>query len=203
MDNKDLVSKYENTEALITGIDKLTEILAFKNRELYLDEVNRDAADAFNTFIRIWNKLDTESRIPIEEREPIKIYINSDGGDLAAAFSIIDTIKMSKTPVWTINTGCAYSSGLEIFIVGHYRIAYPFSSFLFHEGSVGFGGDANKFKNYSRFYEKLLEMSKENILSHSKMTEEDYEKIKKDDWWFLAQDAYDLGMCDKIAEELV
>ena len=203
MDNKDLVSKYENTEALITGIDKLTEILAFKNRELYLDEVNRDAADAFNTFIRIWNKLDAESRIPIEEREPIKIYINSDGGDLAAAFSIIDTIKMSKTPVWTINTGCAYSSGLEIFIVGHYRIAYPFSSFLFHEGSVGFGGDANKFKNYSRFYEKLLEMSKENILSHSKMTEEDYEKIKKDDWWFLAQDAYDLGMCDKIAEELV
>ena len=203
MDNKDLVSKYENTEALITGIDKLTEILAFKNRELYLDEVNRDAADAFNTFIRIWNKLDAESRIPIEEREPIKIYINSDGGDLAAAFSIIDTIKMSKTPVWTINTGCAYSSGLEIFIVGHYRIAYPFSSFLFHEGSVGFGGDANKFKNYSRFYEKLLEMSKENILSHSNMTEEDYEKIKKDDWWFLAKDAYDLGMCDKIAEELV
>lgn len=203
MDNKDLVSKYENTDGIVNGIDKLTEMMAFKNRELYLDDVNRDTADAFNTFIRIWNKLDAESHISIDEREPIKIYINSDGGDLAAAFSIIDTIKMSKTPVWTINTGCAYSSGLEIFIVGHYRIAYPFSSFLFHEGYTGFGGDANKFKNYSHFYERLLEMSKQNILDHSTLTEEEYEKVKKDDWWFLAKDAYDLGMCDKIAEELV
>ena len=203
MDNKDLVSKYENTDGIVNGVEKLTEMIAFKNRELYLDDVNRDTADAFNTFIRIWNKLDTESHIPIDEREPIKIYINSDGGDLAAAFSIIDTIKMSKTPVWTINTGCAYSSGLEIFIVGHYRIAYPFSSFLFHEGYTGFGGDANKFKNYSHFYEKLLEMSKQNILDHSTLTEEEYEKVKKDDWWFLAKDAYDLKMCDKIAEELI
>ena len=203
MDNKDLVSKYENTDGIVNGVEKLTEVMAFKNRELYLDDVNRDAADAFNTFIRIWNKLDAENHIPSNEREPIKIYINSDGGDLAAAFSIIDTIKMSKTPVWTINTGCAYSSGLEIFIVGHYRIAYPFSSFLFHEGYTGFGGDANKFKNYSHFYERLLEMSKQNILDHSALTEEEYEKIKKDDWWFLAQDAYDLKMCDKIAEELI
>ena len=202
MDNKDLVSKYENTDGIVNGVEKLTEMMAFKNRELYLDDVNRDAADAFNTFIRIWNKLDAESHIPIDEREPIKIYINSDGGDLAAAFSIIDTIKMSKTPVWTINTGCAYSSGLEIFIVGHYRIAYSFSSFLFHEGYTGFGGDANKFKNYSHFYERLLEMSKQNILDHSNLTEEEYEKVKKDDWWFLAQDAYNLGMCDVIAKEL-
>ena len=202
MDNKDLVSKYVNTDGIVNGVEKLTEMMAFKNRELYLDDVNRDAADAFNTFIRIWNKLDAESHIPIDEREPIKIYINSDGGDLAAAFSIIDTIKMSKTPVWTINTGCAYSSGLEIFIVGHYRIAYPFSSFLFHEGYTGFGGDANKFKNYSHFYERLLEMSKQNILDHSTLSEEEYEKVKKDDWWFLAQDAYDLGMCDIIAKEL-
>ena len=202
MDNKDLVSKYENTDGIVNGIDKLTEMMAFKNRELYLDDVNRDTADAFNTFIRIWNKLDAESHIPIDEREPIKIYINSDGGELAAAFSIIDTIKMSKTPVWTINTGCAYSCGLEIFIVGHYRIACPFSSFLFHEGYTGFGGDANKFKNYSHFYERLLEMSKQNILDHSTLTEEEYEKVKKDDWWFLAQDAYDLGMCDIIAKEL-
>ena len=202
MDNKDLVSKYENTDGIVNGVEKLTEMMAFKNRELYLDDVNRDTADAFNTFIRIWNKLDAESHIPIDEREPIKIYINSDGGELAAAFSIIDTIKMSKTPVWTINTGCAYSCGLEIFIVGHYRIAYPFSSFLFHEGYTGFGGDANKFKNYSHFYERLLEMSKQNILDHSTLTEEYYEKVKKDDWWFLAQDAYDLGMCDVIAKEL-
>lgn len=203
MDNKDLLAKYENADGVINGVEKLSEMFAFKNRELYLNEVTADAADAFNTYIRIWNTLDKENKLAAGDRQPIKIYINSQGGDLTAAYSIIDTIKMSETPVWTINTGCAYSSGLEIFIVGHYRIAYPFSSFLFHEGYTGFGGDANKFKNYSHFYERLLEMSKQNILDHSNLTEEEYEKVKKDDWWFLAQDAYDLGMCDKIAEELI
>lgn len=203
MDNKDLLAKYENADGIINGVEKLSEMFAFKNRELYLNEVTADAADAFNTYIRIWNVLDKENKLDVCDRQPIKIYINSQGGDLTAAYSIIDTIKMSETPVWTINTGCAYSSGLEIFIVGHYRIAYPFSSFLFHEGYTGFGGDANKFKNYSHFYEKLLEMSKQNILEHSTLTEEEYEKVKKDDWWFLAQEAYDLGMCDKIAKELI
>lgn len=203
MDNKDLLAKYENADGVINGVEKLSEMFAFKNRELYLNEVTADAADAFNTYIRIWNVLDKENKIAVCDRQPIKIYINSQGGDLTAAYSIIDTIKMSETPVWTINTGCAYSSGLEIFIVGHHRIAYPFSSFLFHEGYTGFGGDANKFKNYSHFYEKLLEMSKQNILEHSSLTEEEYEKVKKDDWWFLAQEAYDLGMCDVIAKELI
>lgn len=203
MDNKDLLAKYENADGIINGVEKLSEMFAFKNRELYLNEVTADAADAFNTYIRIWNVLDKENKLDVCDRQPIKIYINSQGGDLTAAYSIIDTIKMSETPVWTINTGCAYSSGLEIFIVGHYRIAYPFSSFLFHEGYTGFGGDANKFKNYSHFYERLLEMSKQNILEHSTLTEEEYEKVKKDDWWFLAQEAYDLGMCDKIAKELI
>ena len=201
MDNKDLLAKYENANG-VNDVEKLSEMFAFKNRELYLNEVTADTADAFNTYIRIWNVLDKENKLDVCDRQPIKIYINSQGGDLTAAYSIIDTIKMSETPVWTINTGCAYSAGLEIFIVGHYRIAYPFSSFLFHEGSVGFGGDANKFKNYSRFYERLLEMSKQNILDHSTLTEEGYEKVKKDDWWFLAQEAYDLGMCDIIAKEL-
>lgn len=203
MDNKDLLAKYENADGIINGVEKLSEMFVFKNRELYLNEVTADAADAFNTYIRIWNVLDKENKLDVCDRQPIKIYINSQGGDLTAAYSIIDTIKMSETPVWTINTGCAYSSGLEIFIVGHYRIAYPFSSFLFHEGYTGFGGDANKFKNYSHFYERLLEMSKQNILEHSTLTEEEYEKVKKDDWWFLAQEAYDLGMCDKISKELI
>ena len=40
MDNKDLVSKYENTDGIVNSVEKLTEMMAFKNRELYLDDVN-------------------------------------------------------------------------------------------------------------------------------------------------------------------
>ena len=203
MDNKDLVSKYENTDGIVNGVEKLTEMMAFKNRELYLDDVNRDTADAFNTFIRIWNKLDAESHIPIDEREPIKIYINSDGGDLAAAFSIIDAIKMSKTPVWTICVGNAYSGGFFTFIAGHKRIAYPLASFLYHEGSTGNMADAGKFRNFADFYTKQLDQLKDITLKYTKITPEEYQEHIKDDWWLTANEAINYGICDEIAEEFI
>ena len=43
--------------------------------------------------------LDKENKLAACDRQPIKIYINSQGGDLTAAYSIIDTIRKSETPV--------------------------------------------------------------------------------------------------------
>lgn len=204
MTNNELFFKYENANENIQGMDNFMGLLSLKNRELCLSDVDTCTADAFNTYIRLWNILDNELDIPVENRQPIKIFIDSNGGDVVAACSIIDTIKLSKTPVWTINIGCAYSSALEIFIVGSRRIAYPYSTFLFHEGSVnGVGGDANKFRNFSKFYDTLLAMTKENILAHTALTEEDYDRVKKDDWWLTAQEALEYKMCDEIAKELI
>lgn len=204
MTNKELFFKYENIDQNLQGIDNFMSVISLKNRELCLNDVDLETADAFNTYIRLWNKLDDEEGLAKEQRQPIKILIDSGGGDVMAMCSIIDTIKLSKTPIWTINIACAYSSALEIFIVGDRRIAYPYSTFLFHEGSVnGVGGDANKFRNFSKFYDTLLEVTKENILSHTKLTVEQYEKVKKDDWWLTAQEALEYGMCDEIATELM
>ena len=44
----------------------------------------------------------------------------------------------------------------------------------------------------------LLLKLKEITLNNTKMTEEDYELHKKDDRWFLAEEALELGICDKI-----
>lgn len=204
MTNKELFFKYENSDNNIQGVDNFMGIISLRDRELFLNDVDMDTADAFNTYIRFWNKLDNEEDIATGDRKPIKIFIDSNGGDVMAACSIIDTIKLSKTPVWTINIACAYSSALEIFIVGNRRIAYPYSTFLFHEGSVnGVGGDANKFRNFSKFYDTMLEMTKENLLTHTNLTEEDYNKVKKDDWWLTAEEALKYGMCDEIATELM
>lgn len=173
------------------------------DRHLYLDDIEAGIGSSIDSMIRFWNRQDEENNIPVEERKPIKIYIDSYGGSLLDAFAIIDSIRLSKTPVHTITTSCAYSAGFFIFISGHHRIAYPHASFLYHEGSASNGGTASQFRNFAEFYDKQLDQLKEITLARTSFSEEEYTKMKKDDVWMTAQEAYAKGCIDEIAKELV
>ena len=175
---------------------------SYLNRNLCIDEISMELGQTVNNLIRFWNQQDDENEIPVEEREPINLYIDSPGGSLTATLTIVDSIIMSKTPVRTINMGSAYSGGFLIFIVGHERITYPSASFMFHEGSTSSMGDAHKFRNFSDFYDKQLERIKKITLEYTDMTEEYYEENKKDDVWLLAEEALQYGVCDKIADNV-
>lgn len=197
--NYDLLKMLELNKNEIKSFGDVLHASNNLNRFLDIGDIDDEIGDAVDNIIRFWNRVDDEANIPREEREPIKLYINSNGGALSGALKIIDAIKLSKTPVHTINTGMAYSAGFFIFITGEERYAYPNSSFLFHEGSISMGvSDAGKFRNYANFYERLLLKLKDITLSNTNMTEEDYEAHKKDDRWFLADEALELGICDEI-----
>ena len=152
--------------------------------------------------------MDDENAVPADERKPIILFIDSYGGDMNACFSIIDSIAMSKTPVYTVNMGTAYSAGFFIAIAGHKRFAYPHSSYLYHEGSAGTQGTSTQFENFSAFYKKQififcnLGMLRDHTLSHTKITEDKYDEIKKDDFWMTAPEALELGVCDEIVTSM-
>lgn len=173
------------------------------NRNIVLTDIDASIGDSVNSYIQFFNRIDQEKKIDVNKRTPIKIYIDSNGGSLTACFTIIDAITMSKTPVWTINIGKAYSAGFFIFITGHKRFAYPNSSFLFHEGSTGIYQDANKFKNYADFYKQQLERLRAITLKHTQIEPEEYDKHVKDDWWFDVNEALKYGVTDKISYKLI
>ena len=173
------------------------------HREVYLYDISSGTGTSIDGYIRFWNQYDEKHNIPIEERKPIKIYIDSCGGSLSDTLTIIDSIKLSKTPVWTIALGCAYSGGFFTFISGHKRIAYPHASFLFHEGSTSNGGTSSQFANYAMFYQKLLNQLKDITITNTKITEEEYNKIHRDDVWYTVEEGIEKGFIDEIAKELV
>ena len=183
--------------------EKLFEISELKNRSILIQDIERGNGMDANAMIRFWNAYDSELNIPIKERQPIKIYIDSFGGILQDSLTITDTIRLSKTPIWTINIGCAYSGGFLIFLSGHKKIAYPQSTFLFHEGSITTGGDAHKFQNQADFYKLQRKRMKDLILSYTKITEEVYIEHEKDDWWLFAEEALKYGIADEIAETII
>ena len=185
------------------SFDQIVDFIHCSNRIMYLGDITEGVGSAMDSMIRFWNYEDNKNDIPIEERQPIKIYIDSNGGSLVDTFTMIDSISMSKTPVYTICTGSAYSGGFFIFLAGHKRFAYELSSFLFHEGSTGTSGDAGKFRNFADFYKKELDKLKSIVLKYTKISDEEYEKHIKDDWWFTADEALKYGICDEISKELI
>ena len=192
-----------NVKKDIKTFEDLINLDGALNREIYLFDITSGTGSSIDGYIRFWNDYDKKHNIPIGEREPIKIYIDSCGGSLTDTFTIIDSIKMSKTPVWTIAIGCVYSGGFFTFISGHKRIAYPHASFLFHEGSTGTSGTSSQFENYTAFYRKQLNQLASIVLNNTKITEEEYKDIRKDDIWYDVIDGVEKGFIDEIMEEFI
>ena len=187
----------------LEDFDAALEGSSFFDRHLILNEIDGTVGDAIENVIRFWNRVDDEAGIPANKRKPIKIYIDSPGGDLSATFTMIDAIRLSKTPVWTVNVGMAYSGGFFTYIAGHKRFAYPHSSFMYHEGSASNGGTSTQFQNFATFYKSQLNQLKDITLKYTKITPELYEEKRRDDWWLSADEAVELGIVDEIAEGFI
>ena len=196
----DLIEKLLN-KTDYADLGEVINVSSMINREIYIGDVDDSASDNIEAIIRFWNRVDEELNIPVEERIPIKIYIDSWGGEMVACYTIINAIELSKTPVWTINIGAAYSAGFFIFITGHKRLSYKLASFLYHEGANTVRGDAHKFRSHADFYKKQLEQLKVHVLKYTKLSEADYSQILKDDYWLTAEEALEKGIVDEIIDK--
>ena len=117
-----LIREYLNNTSELKSLDDISEVYDTIDRSLFLSDVTPEVADAIEHIIRIYNVMDKD--LPIEERKPIKLFINSNGGSAIGCLEIIDAINLSKTPVYTINIGLAASAGLDVFITGKKRFCY-------------------------------------------------------------------------------
>lgn len=183
----------------IIDVQSTIEQIDFVNRQLFISsEITEETAINIVTMINNYNTIDEVNQVCKEKRLPIKIYINTVGGDLYAALSIVDAIQLSKTPVFTIVIGTAFSSGCFISMVGHKRFCYPNASFMFHEGCCIWEGDAHKFHSHEQHYQNLLKRVKKIVIDNSNIDEEYYNAIRKDDNWWDPQKALKLQIVDKI-----
>ena len=183
--------------------EDVVDLDADLHRNICIGDIYDGLGIEIDSKIRFWNRLDDKNGIAIEDREPIKIFIDSLGGSLTDAFTIINSIQLSRTPVVTIALGCVYSGGFFIFITGDKRYAYPNASFLYHEGSAGTQGTANQFSNFAEFYKVQLKQIEDLVLNYTEIDKELYNEKKRDDWWMDTNEALKYKVCDEILTELI
>lgn len=172
-----------------------------EQRRIYLnDEIDENIIDSIVYHILRYNRLDKD--IPVEDRIPIKIYINSQGGSVSDGYALIDAIRLSKTPIYTINLANCLSMALLIFIAGHKRYAMPHSEFLLHDGASGGFDSSNKMQDRMKFESEQIEsMTKDYIIQNTKISNEQYEMNLRKEWYFLPREGKDIGVVNFIVGE--
>ena len=132
----------------------------------------------------------------------LQLIINSGGGDLQAAFAVIDTMKGSAIPVHTVGLGCVASAAIAIFMAGEKgkRVLTPNTSILSHQYSWGTYGKEHELLATVREYELT---TKRMINHYKKCTGLTEKKIREfllpaQDVWLSATEAKKLGICDSV-----
>lgn len=168
----------------------------YNNRMIYIDTEIDDNALELQKNILCFNLEDKGK--PIEERQPIKILINSPGGYLAEVMSLASTFRLSKTPIWTYNIGASYSGACILLVAGHKRFALPYSFALFHSGSGGISGTFEQTQEAQKQYKKQVDDMNNFFLQHTTVEEKVFKRNKSKDWYFSADEQIKFGLVDEI-----
>ena len=134
------------------------------------------------------------------EIQGIKIYIhiNSSGGDLYAALSLVDIIKRSKIPIVSIIEGYAASAATLISIVCHERKILKNASMLIHQISSGYWGKLYEIKDDCKNLKFLERKTKKIYIKHTNMSDKYLSKILKHDLLWGAKKCKRLKLVDEI-----
>ena len=144
--------------------------------------------------------LETSEIIEKAEPKPLKIFINSNGGDVFAAIPIIDAIKNCSIPIYTYIEGMAASAASLISMVGHKRFITKNSFMLIHELRSGIEGTYSDIMDEKETCDKLMNVIKKIYLERSagKLDSDVLEKILKRDIILTADESLTYGLVDDI-----
>jgi len=171
-----------------------------ENRTFYIDyEIDEGVLEVQRSIINI-NREDKGK--PIEERIPIKIFIQSPGGCLYSTYSLADTMLASTTPIVTVNMGIALSGGFLLFLAGTHRYCLSRSQAMLHTGSTGVQGTFEQVEESQKTYRKQIQQMCDYVLSRTKIDQKTFNKNKSKDWYFDADEQVEYGIAHSILKSI-
>ena len=137
-------------------------------------------------------------KLGMEIPPPIHLRINSYGGSVFAAFSSIDYIMKSKTPIYTYIDGCAASAGTIMSVCGSKRFIGENAYMLVHQLSSGMWGKFQELQDDMKNSENLMKRIKEIYEAKTKIPKAKMDELLKHDLWWDAKTCLRYGLVDEI-----
>jgi ATP-dependent Clp protease protease subunit len=173
------------------GPDALAERLLETRTILLSGQVNKELAERV---VRQMLLLEAKSS------DPIKVMIDSPGGDVDAGYAIFDLARFIGPQVWMIGMGLVASAGALILLAApkERRVALPNSHYLIHQPLSGLRGVATDIEIHAREIEKTRDRLNKLIAGE---TGQPLDRVVKDtdrDYWMSAEDAVGYGLVSRV-----
>jgi len=174
-------------------------IIIKQNRIYFYSEVKRTKILTLNKSLRKLDKELINRSNTLDAAVPnIHLHIQSFGGSVFAAFSTIDYIRNSTTPVHSVIEGCAASAATLMSVVAEKRYINEHSYMLIHQLSSGLWGKYEEIKDDMKNCDRFMKMIKEIYTKYTKIPKKKLEGILKHDLWFNAEQCLEYGLVDEI-----
>ena len=133
----------------------------------------------------------------------INILLNTLGGQVYNGLLLCDVISKLKTKTTITVLAYAYSMGSLLLMSAYSNPnvtvkCYPFTTALIHGGSDYLQGTASQIKDYYNFTTKYKKKIKDFMLYNSKITENEYEKMSRHEWYMTSEEMLKYGLVDEI-----
>ncbi len=132
--------------------------------------------------------------------DPIKVFIDSPGGDADAGFAIYDMMRFIKPDVYTVGMGLVASAGSIILLAAplERRIGLPNSHYLIHQPLSGIRGVATEIEIHANELEKLRVKINKLIAEETGVDEDQVSKDTDRDYWMNADEALDYKLVSSV-----
>jgi ATP-dependent Clp protease protease subunit len=185
------------TETSQTSEQNHSQALADNGMYVFMGEVDNDSIKPVIEWIL------HENFVAKKKRKELLLMICSEGGDMSAAFALIDVMYSSNIPIKTVGLGQIASAGLLIFLAGTpgRRVLTPNTSILSHQ--FAWGSDGKVHELFATI--KEFELTQKRMVAHYELcTGLSMEEIKTvllppHDVWLSAEEALALKICDSIS----
>lgn len=135
-----------------------------------------------------------------DSEKPIRMYINSPGGQVYAGMAIYDTIQQVECPVSTVAVGFTASFGTVLLTAGTkgMRYALPNATVHMHQPLGGAQGQASDIAIQAQEILRLRTKLNKILSFHTGQTVEQIEKDTDRDIYMSAEDAKEYGLVDEV-----
>ena len=132
--------------------------------------------------------------------QPIRIFIDSPGGDVDAGYAIFDMIRFVKAPVYCIGMGLVASAGALSLLAAYKsrRVAMPNSRYLIHQPLSGIKGVATDIEIHAQELEKIKAKINQVIAQETGKPLDQVAKDTDRDYWLSATEALDYGLVSTV-----
>jgi ATP-dependent Clp protease protease subunit len=130
--------------------------------------------------------------------KPIKIILNSPGGDPIHALAIYDAIRRCESEVQILATGQCMSSAMIILQAADLREVSKHCWLMIHDGTESYSGNSADFSKWAKMAEQLNQQIY-NIFSEASGKAASYFSKKcKHDYILTAEEAVKEGLADQV-----